>query len=121
MTASSASDRATTGETSMTLMQAVTRAMFEEMQRDERVFLIGEDVGPYGGEMGQTKGLWDAFGDDRVRDAPIAEEAIVGCALGAALTGCRPIAEIPFSDFIVNAMDMIVNQAAKMRPACVRG
>ncbi len=115
MTASSASDRASTGETSMTLLQAVNRAMFEEMARDERVFLIGEDVGPYGGEMGQTKGLWEAFGDDRVRDAPIAEEAIVGCALGAALTGCRPIAEIPFSDFIVNAMDMIVNQAAKMR------
>lgn len=106
---------ATSGASTMSLLQAVTRAMHEEMERDERVFLIGEDVGPYGGEMGQTQGLWEAFGDDRVRDAPIAEEAIVGCALGAAITGCRPIAEIPFSDFIVNAMDTIVNQAAKMR------
>ena len=99
----------------LTLRQAVNAAMREEMERDPLVFLIGEDVGPYGGEMGQTKGLWESFGDLRVRDAPIAEEAILGCALGAALTGCRPIAEIPFSDFTVNAMDMIVNQAAKMR------
>lgn len=99
----------------LTFLQAVNEAMHEEMARDDRVFLIGEDVGPYGGEMGQTQGLWKAFGDARVRDAPVAEEAIVGCALGAAITGCRPIAEIPFSDFIVNAMDMIVNQAAKMR------
>lgn len=100
---------------SRSFLQAVTEAMHEEMARDERVFLIGEDVGPYGGEMGQTQGLWQTYGEWRVRDAPVAEEAIVGCALGAAVTGCRPIAEIPFSDFIVNAMDMIVNQAAKMR------
>jgi acetoin:2,6-dichlorophenolindophenol oxidoreductase subunit beta len=99
----------------LTLKEAVNAAMRQEMERDPLVFLIGEDVGPYGGEMGQTKGLWDTFGEMRVRDAPIAEEAILGCALGAALTGCRPIAEIPFSDFTVNAMDMIVNQAAKMR------
>lgn len=109
-----ASGKATDVRT-LSLLQAVNEAMHEEMANDDTVFLIGEDVGPYGGEMGQTQGLWEAFGDKRVRDAPVAEEAIVGCALGAAITGCRPIAEIPFSDFTVNAMDMIVNQAAKMR------
>ncbi|MCL6614540.1 MAG: alpha-ketoacid dehydrogenase subunit beta [Firmicutes bacterium] len=99
----------------MTYMEAIRETIREEMRRDPHLFMIGEDVGPYGGEMGLSKGLWDEFGDDRVRDAPISEATIVGCALGAAVTGCRAIAEIPFCDFIGISMDQICNQAAKMR------
>jgi len=99
----------------ITYMEAVREAIREEMRKDPNSFMIGEDVGPYGGEMGMTKGLWEEFGDLRMRDAPISEACIVGCALGAALTGCRAIAEIPFCDFIGIAMDQIYNQAAKMR------
>lgn len=99
----------------MTFMEAVRETMRQEMAKDPHLFLIGEDVGPYGGEMGVTAGLWEDFGDDRVRDAPIAETAIVGCALGAAMTGCRAIAEIPFGDFLGVCMDQIYNQVAKMR------
>ncbi len=113
----------------MTLMEAIRETIREEMRKDPLLFMIGEDVGPYGGEMGLTQGLWEDFGDDRMRDAPIAEASIIGCALGAALTGCRAIAEIPFCDFIGLAMDQIYNQAAKMRyvfggkaviPLCIR-
>ncbi len=96
-------------------MEAVREAIREEMRKDPHSFMIGEDVGPYGGEMGLSKGLWEEFGDLRMRDAPISEACIVGCALGAALTGCRAVAEIPFCDFIGIAMDQIYNQAAKMR------
>ncbi len=99
----------------ITYRDAIIEAMREEMQRDPYLFLIGEDVGPYGGEHGLSKGLWKEFGDLRVRDAPIAEATIVGCALGAAITGCRSIAEIPFGDFIGVAMDQVYNQVAKMR------
>jgi pyruvate dehydrogenase E1 component beta subunit len=99
----------------ITYMEAVREAIREEMRKDPHSFMIGEDVGPYGGEMGMTKGLWEEFGDLRMRDAPISEACIVGCALGAALTGCRAVAEIPFCDFIGIAMDQIYNQAAKMR------
>jgi len=99
----------------ITYMEAIRDAIREEMRAQPHLFLIGEDVGPYGGEMGLSKGLWEEFGDLRVRDAPISEAAIVGCALGAALTGCRAIAEIPFMDFIGVAMDQIFNQAAKVR------
>lgn len=99
----------------ITYMEAVREAIREEMRKNPQCFMIGEDVGPYGGEMGLSKGLWEQFGDLRMRDAPISEAAIVGCALGAALTGCRAIAEIPFCDFIGVAMDQIYNQAAKMR------
>ncbi|HTY46401.1 MAG TPA: alpha-ketoacid dehydrogenase subunit beta [Methanomassiliicoccales archaeon] len=99
----------------ITYMEAIREAIREEMQRDPHLFMIGEDVGPYGGEMGLSKGLWEEFGDLRIRDAPISEAAIVGCALGAAATGCRAIAEIPFMDFIGVAMDQIYNQAAKIR------
>jgi acetoin:2,6-dichlorophenolindophenol oxidoreductase subunit beta len=99
----------------ITYMEAVREAIREQMRREPHSFMIGEDVGPYGGEMGMTKGLWEEFGDQRMRDAPISEACIVGCALGAALTGCRAIAEIPFCDFVGVAMDQIFNQAAKMR------
>lgn len=96
------------------MMEAIRMAIREEMLADDKLFLIGEDVGPYGGEMGLSQGLWDEFGDDRVKDAPIAEATIVGIGIGAALTGCPAISEVPFSDFLGIAMDQICNQAAKM-------
>ena len=99
----------------ITYREAIIEAMREEMKKDPNLFLIGEDVGRYGGEHGLSKGLWAEFGDMRVKDAPISEAEIVGCALGAAITGCKAIAEIPFCDFIGVAMDQICNQAAKMR------
>lgn len=98
----------------ISMMEAIRMAIREEMIADERLFLIGEDVGPYGGEMGLSKGLWDEFGDMRVRDSPISEATIVGIGLGAAMTGCPAISEVPFSDFLGIAMDQICNQAAKM-------
>lgn len=98
----------------LSMMEAIRMAIREEMLADDKLFLIGEDVGPYGGEMGLSQGLWDEFGDDRVKDAPIAEATIVGIGIGAALTGCPAISEVPFSDFLGIAMDQICNQAAKM-------
>ncbi|MFH1905560.1 MAG: alpha-ketoacid dehydrogenase subunit beta [bacterium] len=94
---------------------ALVEAMREEMERDEKVFVMGEDVAIYGGAYGATKGLYEEFGEDRVRDTAISESAIVGAAIGAAITGMRPIAEIMYIDFITQAMDQLVNQAAKMR------
>jgi pyruvate dehydrogenase E1 component beta subunit len=86
------------------------------MQRDETVFLLGEDIGRYwGGAFGVTKGLAEEFGDERVRDAPISENAIIGVAVGAAITGRRPVAEIMFGDLSALAVDQICNQAAKIR------
>jgi len=99
----------------ITYAQALKDAMSEEMRRDERVFLLGEDVGPYGGAFGVTRGMIEEFGAERVRDTPISEAAITGAAVGAAMTGLRPIVEIMFSDFITIAMDQLVNQAAKAR------
>lgn len=99
----------------LTVSQAIREALAEEMRRDPSVFLLGEDIGVYGGAFGVTNGLLDEFGPDRVRDTPIAESVIVGCAVGAALLGMRPVVELQFSDFITNAMDAIVNQAAKIR------
>ena len=99
----------------ITYGQAVIEAMDEELARDDRVFLIGEDVGPYGGNFATTQGLWQKYGDWRVQDAPISEAAIIGCALGAAVTGLRPIAELMFADFVAVAMDQIINQVAKLR------
>lgn len=99
----------------MTYAEAVRLALREEMQRDPRVFLMGEDIGIYGGAFGVTRGLLEEFGDERVRDTPISEAAIAGCAIGAALTGVRPVAEFQFSDFMGIAMDQIVNQGAKLR------
>jgi pyruvate dehydrogenase E1 component beta subunit len=89
--------------------------MSEEMRRDGSVFLMGEDVGLFGGVFGVSAGMHDEFGEDRVRDTPISEQAIVGAGLGAALVGMRPIVEIMFADFVTVAMDQVVNQAAKAR------
>ena len=95
--------------------QALTRALKEEMTRDESVMLLGEDVGPSGGIFAQTRGLHGAFGDLRVRDTPIAENGFVSAAVGAAMTGLRPVVEIGFEDFLTCCMDPLVNQAAKLR------
>lgn len=101
--------------TEMTYAQAIRAALSEEMSRDERVFLMGEDIGVYGGAFGVTDGMLAEFGPDRVRDTPISEAAIAGAAIGAALGGFRPVAEFQFFDFILLAMDQLVNQAAKIR------
>jgi pyruvate/2-oxoglutarate/acetoin dehydrogenase E1 component/TPP-dependent pyruvate/acetoin dehydrogenase alpha subunit len=95
--------------------QALQEALSEEMQRDERVFVMGEDVGLYGGAYGATRGLWEAYGDWRVIDTPISEATIAGAAVGAAMTGMRPVAEIMYVDFTPLAMDQIANQGAKNR------
>ena len=112
----------------LTYLEAIRLAMLEEMQRDPRVFVIGEDVGTYGGAFRATQGFLEAFGERRVIDTPISESAIVGAAIGAALMGMRPIAEMQFIDFISCAFDMLVNYAAKSRyrwgggvPIVVRG
>jgi pyruvate dehydrogenase E1 component beta subunit len=97
----------------ITYAQAIREALAEEMERDPEVFLVGEDIGESGGVFGVTKGLAARFGEGRVLDTPISEEAIVGAAVGASLLGGRPVVEIMFSDFATLAMDMIVNQAAK--------
>lgn len=99
----------------ITYAEAIREALREEMKRDDKVYILGEDVGKFGGCFGVTKGLWEEFGDDRVRDTPISETAIIGSAVGAAATGMRPVAEIMFCDFMGVAMDEITNQAAKMR------
>jgi len=99
-----------------TYRDALKEGLREEMLRDERVFLMGEDIGRnWGGAFKVTKGLAEEFGDDRVRDTPISENAIAGAALGAAITGMIPVAEIMFGDLITLAMDQVCNQAAKMR------
>lgn len=94
--------------------QAVNRALSDSLEADQRVCLYGEDVGAAGGPFGASKGLQERFGANRVRDTPISEAAIVGTAVGAAMTGLRPIVEIMFMDFMGLAMDQLVNQAAKM-------
>jgi len=99
----------------LTYAQAIREAMCHEMRRDENVFLMGEDVGVYGGAFGVSVGMIEEFGPERVRDTPISEAVIAGAAAGAAVTGMRPIAEIMFSDFITISMDQLVNQAAKIR------
>jgi 2-oxoisovalerate dehydrogenase E1 component beta subunit len=111
-----------------TLVEAIRQGIWEEMERDERVFVIGEDVGMYGGAFKVTEGLLDEFGEDRVIDTPISEAAIVGAACGAALMGMRPVAEFQFIDFISPGFDMLTNYAAKSRyrwggsiPAVFRG
>ena len=95
--------------------QALTRAIHEEMSRDERVILMGEDVGESGGIFAQTRGIHAAFGSSRVRDTPIAENGFVSAAVGAAMTGLRPVVEIGFEDFLTCCMEPLVNQAAKLR------
>jgi len=99
----------------ITYAEAIREALRQEMRRDKNVFLIGEDLGIYGGAFGVTYGLLDEFGEERVRDTPISEAAIAGAALGAAITGMRPVAEIMFMDFTTIAMEQIVNQAAKIK------
>lgn len=99
----------------ITYAHALTEALGEEMRRDERVFIMGEDVGRFGMVYVSRPQLWEKFGDERVRDAPISENAIVGFALGAAITGMRPVADIMFCDLMALAMDQLVNQAAKIR------
>ncbi len=99
----------------LTYAEAIREALRQEMRRDERVFLLGEDLGVYGGAFGVTYGLLEEFGEERVRDTPISEAAIAGAAIGAALTGMRPVAEIMFMDFITIAMEQLVNQGAKLR------
>lgn len=97
------------------LIEAVREAMTDEMRRDDRVILLGEDVGVLGGVFRATDGLYKEFGEERVIDTPLAESAIIGVAIGAALNGLRPIAEIQFADFIYPAMDQIISEAAKLR------
>ncbi len=98
----------------ITMREAISQALWEEMERDPSVFILGEEVGVWGGTYAVTKGFYDHFGPDRVRDTPIAEAAIIGAAIGAALTGLRPVAELMTINFAFSAMDHIVNEAAKL-------
>jgi acetoin:2,6-dichlorophenolindophenol oxidoreductase subunit beta len=98
----------------VTYKEAIREALREEMKRDESVFLIGEDIGKFGGPYQLTAGFLDEFGPERVKDTCISETAIVGTALGAAMLGMRPVAEIMFIDFMMIAMDQIINQVAKI-------
>lgn len=99
----------------ITYSEAIREAMIQAMNKDEDVFILGEDIGIYGGAFGVTNGMIEIFGPERVRNTPISEAAISGAAVGAALTGMKPILEIQFSDFIMIALDNIVNQVAKTR------
>lgn len=99
----------------VTYRDALNEALREEMKQDENVVLIGEDIGLYGGAYGVTRGLWQEFGGERVRNTPISEAAVVGCCVGAAITGLRPVGEIMYVDFLTLAMDQLVNQGAKIR------
>ncbi|MSO23751.1 MAG: alpha-ketoacid dehydrogenase subunit beta [Acidobacteria bacterium] len=112
----------------VTYLEAIRQGIWEEMERDSSVFVLGEDVGLYGGAFKLTEGMLERFGEDRVVDTPISESAIVGAAIGAALMGMRPIAEMQFADFISCAFDQITNFAAKCRyrwgagvPLVIRG
>ena len=112
----------------ITYLEAIRQALFDEMARDERVFVMGEDIGDYGGAFKVTEGLLDKYGDQRVIDAPISEQAIVGAAIGASYMGMRPVCEIQFIDFIACCFDMLTNFAATSRyrngagvPIVVRG
>jgi len=98
----------------ITYAEAIREALREEMLRDERVFVLGEDVGVFGGIFTATKGLIEEFGPERVRDAPISETAIIGAAIGSALTGMKPVAEIMYMDFLNVCMDQLVNHAPKL-------
>ena len=102
-------------EREITYLEAVREAIVQEMRNDPSVFILGEDVGIYGGAFGVTQGLLEEFGPLRVRDTPISEAAIAGAATGAAIMGMRPIFEIMFMDFVAISMNQLVNQAAKMR------
>ena len=99
----------------VTIIEAIRQGIWEEMQRDETVFVIGEDIGAYGGAFKLTEGFVDEFGAERMIDTPISEAAIVGAACGAALMGMKPVAEFQFIDFISTGFDMLTNYAAKSR------
>src|SRR5437762_3273141 len=99
----------------LSYLEAIREGLVEEMRRDAKVFVLGEDVGPYGGAFGVTQGLYEEFGEMRVIDTPISESAIVGISIGAALRGYRPGAEMQFADFSSCGFDQIVNQAATLR------
>ncbi len=99
----------------ITYLEAIKESMSQMMRENEDVFVLGEDIGVYGGAFGVTRGMIEEFGPERIRNTPISESAIAGAAVGAALTGMRPILELQFSDFITIATDQIVNQAAKIR------
>lgn len=101
--------------TVISYIESITQALKEEMERDEKVFVLGEDVGARGGVFRATAGLYEQFGEDRVLDTPLAESAIVGVGIGAAMYGMRPVAEIQFADFIMPAVNQIVSEAAKIR------
>jgi pyruvate/2-oxoglutarate/acetoin dehydrogenase E1 component len=112
----------------VTLLEAIRQGLWEEMERDPSVFILGEDVGAYGGAFRMTEGFYEHFGEDRVLDTPISETAIVGAACGAAMMGMRPVAEMQFIDFISCCFDILTNYAAKSRyrqgvgiPIVVRG
>lgn len=112
----------------LTYLEAIRQGIWEEMERDPSVFLLGEDIGAYGGAFKVTAGMMEKFGEDRVIDTPISEAAIVGAAVGAALMGMRPVAEMQFMDFISCGFDQIVNMAAKVHyrwgakvPLVIRG
>jgi len=102
------------GKREITYLEAVREALVQEMRRDPEVFLIGEDVGVYGGAFGVSRGMLEEFGPERIRETPISEAAIAGAATGAALMGMRPVMEIMFMDFIAISMNQLVNQAAKI-------
>ncbi len=104
-----------------TYLEAIRQALWEEMKTDDSVFLLGEDIGAYGGAFKITEGFLEEFGEERVIDTPISEAAIVGASIGAAQMGFRPVAEMQFIDFISPAFDMIVNFAAKLRYRTGRG
>lgn len=97
----------------ITMREAISQALWEEMERDERVFIMGEEVGVWGGTYAVTKGFYDHFGGERVRDTPISEAAIIGAGIGAAMVGLRPVTEIMTINFAFSAFDHIVNEAAK--------
>lgn len=99
----------------LTYLEAIREALQQKMREDSSIYLIGEDIAEYGGAFGVTVGMLEEFGKERVRNTPISEEAIIGIAIGTAVTGIRTVAEIMFSDFLTIAMDQIVNQAAKIR------
>lgn len=98
----------------ITMREAISQALWEEMERDQKVFILGEEVGVWGGTYAVTRGFYDHFGAERVRDTPISEAAIVGAGIGAALTGLRPVAELMTINFAFSAFEHIVNEAAKL-------
>jgi acetoin:2,6-dichlorophenolindophenol oxidoreductase subunit beta len=104
----------TTSTTTLTMSEGINHALVEALERPEPMMLLGQDIGAYGGTFGVTRGLWERFGDEVVRDGPLCESGTVGFAIGLAITGVRAVCEIEFFDFVGVAMDQIFNQAAKL-------